>query len=166
MGRKIGGLVLESLAEADAANHIAREAAHKQQVLLRINPADRQQKFGVSFSGRPSQFGVDEEVFLPAIDAILKFDHLELVGFHIYSGTNSLDPSAIAENFRNFARIFARAATHYRKPVQRLIFGAGFGLPYTIQDNALDIDAVAQAVQPRNRTDAIGAPAPIVRVLA
>jgi diaminopimelate decarboxylase len=148
IGRKIGGLVVESLREAEAANHIAQQAAHRQQILLRINPAERQKKFGVSFSGRASQFGFDEEDLLPAIDAISRLEHLDPIGYHIYSATNSVDPLAIVNNFRNFVKVFSRAASHSGRPVRKLIFGAGFGLPYTAQDEALDIEAVAAGILP------------------
>jgi diaminopimelate decarboxylase len=144
----IGELVLESLAEAQTANAAAAELGLRQSVLIRINPANAPRRFGVSFSGRASQFGIDEEVLEPALDEVLRLPHLQLVGFHIFSGTNSLDAEAIAENFAIFVRLFQRAAAHADISPRKLIFGSGFGVPYGPTDQPLDVEAVAAAVSP------------------
>lgn len=148
IGLGLGELVVESVAEAQAADRAAAEFGVVQSVLLRINPATAPRHFGVSFSGRASQFGVDEEDLEEAVDAVLALPHLQLVGFHIFSGTNSLDANAIAENFGIFLRLFRRAAAHARIAPKKLIFGSGFGVPYGPADMPLDIALVAEAVIP------------------
>lgn len=144
----VGELVLESLDEAATADRAAGELGVRQGVLIRINPANAPKRFGVSFSGRASQFGVDEEVLDEAIDRILDLRHLDLAGFHIFSGTNSLDPEAIAENFAIFIRLFRRAAERAGIAPRKLVFGSGFGAPYGGADSPLDVEAVAAAVLP------------------
>ncbi len=144
----LGELVLESIAEARFADQCAAERGVRQPVLIRINPAKGPKRFGVNFSGRASQFGVDEEDLDQAIDALRALPHLELIGFHIYSGTNSLDAEAIAENFSIFVRLFRHACAYADIRPKKLIFGSGFGLPYGAQDPALDIEAVAAATLP------------------
>jgi diaminopimelate decarboxylase len=144
----VGELVLESLAEAELADQAAAELGRRQPVLIRINPLAAPRKFGVRFSGRPSQFGVDEEVLEPAIERVLQLRHLELAGFHIYSGTNSLDAQAIVENFAIFVRLFRHAAAHARIAPAKLVFGAGFGVPYGAEEAPLELDAVAAGVLP------------------
>lgn len=148
VAQRIGELVVESLAEAEMADQAARELGVRQPVLIRINPASGPKKFGVSFSGRASQFGIDEEVVDEAIDRVLALRNLDLVGFHIFSGTNSLDPEAIAENFAIFIRIFRKAAARARIAPRKLIFGSGFGVPYGASEADLDVEAVAAAVLP------------------
>ena len=144
----IGELVLESVAEAEMADSAAAELGVCQPVLIRINPATAPRRFGASFSGRASQFGIDEEVLDDAINHVRKLRHLKLVGFHIFSGTNSLDPDAIAENFAIFIRLFRQAAGHAELEPRKLVFGSGFGIPYGVADSPLDIEAVADAVSP------------------
>jgi diaminopimelate decarboxylase len=148
VAQRIGELVLESVAEAEIADAAAQELGVRQAVLIRINPANGPKKFGVSFSGRASQFGVDEEVIEEAIDRVRRLPGLELAGFHIYSGTNSLDPEAIAENFAIFIRLFRRAASHAEIRPRKLVFGSGFGVPYGGNDAPLDVEALAAAVRP------------------
>jgi diaminopimelate decarboxylase len=144
----LGELVLESVREAETADTVARKVGVVQPVLIRINPATGPRRFGVSFSGRASQFGFDEEVLGASIDRILECPNLKLVGFHIFSGTNSLHVDAIAENFEIFIRLFRRATTHAGIEPRKLIFGSGFGIPYGGADAPLDVQAVAQAVAP------------------
>jgi diaminopimelate decarboxylase len=73
---------------------------------------------------------------------------LNLIGFHIYSGTNSLDADAIAENFGIFIDIFKRASGLSGCSPRKLIFGSGFGIPYLPGEATLDIEAVAAKVNP------------------
>ncbi|RAK52389.1 alanine racemase [Phenylobacterium deserti] len=146
--QQIGELVLESVAEAELADSAARERGVRQPVLIRINPANGPKKFGVSFSGKASQFGVDEEVLDEAIDRIQQLPGLDLVGFHIYSGTNSLDPEAITQNFAIFIELFRRAAARSGIAPRKLVFGSGFGVPYGAGEQPLDIEAVAATAVP------------------
>jgi diaminopimelate decarboxylase len=144
----IGELVIESISEARVANECCKELGLRQKILLRINPSTGPKHFGVSFSGRASQFGVDEEALEDALITIATFDGLDLVGFHIYSGTNSLNAAAISENMEGFVKIFRRAAEFANVSPTKLVFGSGFGLPYGAADTPLAIEEVAEAVGP------------------
>jgi len=144
----VGELVLESWTEAERADQAAAELGRRQPVLVRINPVARPRRVGVSFSGRASQFGFDEEVLEETLDRLAGLRHLDLAGFHIFSGVNSLDPEAIAENFQINVELFRRACAHARLAPRKLVFGSGFGLPYAEADAPLDIEAVARGVRP------------------
>jgi diaminopimelate decarboxylase len=145
----IGELVVESLHEANLANRFAGEMGARQTVLLRFNPATSPRAFGVNMSGKPSQFGIDEEEMDGAIDAVAALPHLDLAGFHVYSGSNSLSVEALAENFGIVSAIFRRAAAHSGKPPRKLVFGAGFGVPYLPGDEEIDVAALADLVLPQ-----------------
>ena len=144
----VGELVLESIAEAHMASAAATELGMVQDVLIRINPATMPRYFGVNMAGKPSQFGVDEELIEGAIDEIVALPGLNLIGFHIYSGTNSLNAEAIAENFGIFIGLFRQAVAHAGIRPRKLIFGSGFGIPYVAGDPLLDVDAVAARAVP------------------
>jgi diaminopimelate decarboxylase len=145
----IGALVLESLHEARLADGFAGELGARQTVVLRINPATSPRAFGVNMSGKPSQFGVDEEQMEAAIDVLAALPNLDLAGFHIYSGSNSLSVEGLAENFAILTDIFLRAAAHWGGSPRKLVFGAGFGVPYLPDDQEFDISALAAKVLPR-----------------
>lgn len=145
---RVGELVLENWGEAEAADRAAAEMGRRQPVLIRINPASRPKKFGVSFAGRASQFGFDEEVVDEVVQRLARLKSLNLVGFHIFSGVNSLDPAAIAENFQIMAGLFERTCGAADTTPAKLVFGAGFGVPYTTTEQPLDLDAVVAGIAP------------------
>ncbi|MDR2858207.1 MAG: alanine racemase [Novosphingobium sp.] len=144
----LGELVVESLREARLADRFAGGLGTRQTVLLRINPATAPRQFGVNMAGKPSQFGIDEEEMAEAIDAIAALPNLDLAGFHIYAGSNSLSAGAIAENFGIMTAVFRRAAAHWGRAPAKLIFGAGFGVPYLPADEALDLAGLAGEMLP------------------
>lgn len=145
----VGELVCESLRDAALASRFAGDLGVRQSVLVRINPASTPRHFGVNMSGKPSQFGIDEEDLVPALDAIAALPHLDLKGFHIYSGSNSLSAEAIAENFTIFMTLFRRAAGHLGQSPRKLVFGAGFGLPYLPGEEPLDLHELAARAGPQ-----------------
>lgn len=141
-------IVVEAEDEIDALVAICKDLPAPQRVVLRINPDHVPRGFGASMSGKPSQFGVDEPRAHAAIDRITAAPGLHLAGFHAYTGSNCLAAEPIAENFANLARIFTVAAAHLGRPVETLIFGAGFGLPYHPGQEPLDIAEVARLAGP------------------
>jgi diaminopimelate decarboxylase len=146
---RIGELVVESMAEAEQADRIARSLGLRQPILVRIAPNRVPKGFGLNMAGKPSQFGIDEEVLDDALGRIRGLPGLELVGFHIYSGTQCLDATAIAENWEIFLELFRRfAGTHDLTP-RKLVFGAGLGIPYHDRDVPVDLRAVAGRINPQ-----------------
>jgi len=146
IGGGLGELVVESLDEARRADAIARALGRRQDVLLRIAPAQVPKGFGDQMAGRPSPFGVDAEVAPETLRAVMALPGLRVAGLHIYSGTQCLKPAAIAENWRIFMGIFGDlcAATGLRP--EKFVFGSGLGIPYHPGDEALDLAVVAEAV--------------------
>ena len=143
----LGELVVESLGEAEEASRAALRLGRRQRVLLRINPIRVPRGFGASMAGTPSQFGVDEEDMEAALRHLGRLPGLQLIGFHVYSGTNCLDPQAIAENVAIMADIFRRAQGLSGVAPARLVFGSGFGIPYLPGEAPLDVEALPAALQ-------------------
>jgi diaminopimelate decarboxylase len=143
-----GHVVCESVGEIRRLQNLAHAANARVPVLLRINPARVPKKFGLHLGGRASQFGVDAEVAATAIDAIAESPQLQLEGFHIHSGLNSLQEEGIAENFAIFAELFQQLSSEHRLRPKVLIFGSGFGIPYLHNDQPLSLDRLASLVHP------------------
>lgn len=141
-----GQVVCESVAELAALDALAAAAGRRVRVLVRINPVKLPARFGAGMGGRSSQFGIDEEMLGEVLPVHQSWSHLELVGFHVYSGTNSLDEDAIAENFAIMADLFRRAAVTARIHPQQLVFGAGFGIPYHAGQRPLALEALAPRI--------------------
>ncbi len=145
----IGEVVVESVDEAELLNAVAQAAGRQQRILVRIAPQRMPRGFGVSMSGKPTQFGIDEEEIDSAIDTIRRLANLDLVGLHIYSGTQCLKPEAIVDNYQIFIDIFGRVCNAHGVSPQRLVFGSGIGIPYHEGDQPVDLAAVAEMINPR-----------------
>lgn len=139
----IAQIVLESVDEARLLNSLCEDEGKVVQVLVRIAPRNVPKGFGVSMSGRPTQFGIDEEELDTALPAIASLPRLDLRGFHIYSGTQCLKAEAVTENYEIFLACFRRAAAIAGMAPERLILGSGLGIPYHESDVPLDLGAVA-----------------------
>ena len=148
VGLGLGELVIENPDEARLASAAALHFGRVQDVLVRINPVKVPRGFGASMAATPSQFGIDEEDIAAELPGIAALPGLRLIGFHIYSGTNCRNPPAIAENFAIFADIFRRARAITGIDAERLIFGAGFGLNYLLDEAPLDHAALPALINP------------------
>ena len=139
----IGELVVESVQEACTASRIAGNLGKVQDVLIRIAPDQVPRGFGDQMAGRPSPFGIDMETTATELPKILGLPHLNVTGFHIYSGTQCLRAEAICANYRTFIAIFRDLCERYDIAPRKLVFGSGLGIPYHDEDVPLDLAAVA-----------------------
>ena len=142
----IGELIVESPREAATADRIAAGLGLVQAVLVRIAPSRVPKGFGDQMAGRPSAFGIDIEDVHRDLPQILALDHLRVVGFHIYSGTQCLKPEALVENYRTFLEIFSDLCGQYSVRPRKLVFGSGLGIRYHENDQPLDLGAVAGGI--------------------
>ncbi len=144
----LGQVIVESLDEAELLAGIAERAQRRQRVLVRVTPTKVPRGFGLNMSGKPTQFGIDEEDLDVALRQITRLPHLEVGGLHIYSGTQCLNAAAIAENLQIFIEIFRRVCHAHDLTPQLLVFGSGIGIPYYEGDAPVDLAAVTDAVNP------------------
>lgn len=144
----VGELILESVREARAADAIARSLGRVQPVLVRIAPQSVPRGFGDQMAGRPCAFGIDAEAMSEALPEILRLSNLRVVGLHIYSGTQCLNPAAIVENYRGFLGLFRAICRDHDLAPAKLVFGSGLGVPYHDGDTPLDLESIARAILP------------------
>lgn len=144
----LGELVIESLREAKLANDVACQAGLIQRVVIRIAPDRVPKGFGDHMAGRPSPFGIDIEDASESLRIIAALPNLTIAGFHIYSGTQSLKPDAICDNWRIFMSIFRTLCAEHDIRPQRLIFGSGLGVPYHPGDVPLNLADIAATIGP------------------
>ena len=143
----VGYLIAESVRELEVADRLARTAGTSQNVLIRIGPETVPRGFGGSMSGRPSQFGIDEEALPDVVDTVESLDALNLMGFHIYAGTQCLSADTLVENFRLMSNSFRRAAALFDVEPEVLVFGSGFGIPYYPDSEPLDLRPLAREIR-------------------
>jgi diaminopimelate decarboxylase len=134
----------ESLDELEQINRLASNRGHEVSVALRVNPVDAAGG-AMRMSGKPSQFGIDEECLDEAIDLTERLQNVRVSGVHIFMGTQILDAAILDEQYRR-AVVIARRVAERTGPLRRVDFGGGWGTPYFAHENPLDLAAVADVI--------------------
>jgi diaminopimelate decarboxylase len=132
----------ESERELRALARIGNELGIAPLVVIRVNPDFELKGSGMRMGGGAKQFGIDAEQ-MPRVLALAAELGLDVLGFHIFSGSQSLKAEAIVEaQAQTFAlaRQLAQAAT---QPVRVLNIGGGFGIPYFPGEAPLDLAPIA-----------------------
>lgn len=110
-------------------------------VAVRVNPDFAVKGSGMRMGGGPQQFGIDSEQ-VPAVLREFAGAGLDIVGFHVFAGSQNLAAGIIAEAQQRTVDLVAQLAEHLPAPVRYLNLGGGFGIPYTAKDRPLDLDEV------------------------
>jgi diaminopimelate decarboxylase len=111
-------------------------------IAVRVNPDFAVKGSGMRMGGGPQQFGIDAEV-VPDVLREFGASGLDILGFHVFAGSQNLNAEIIAEAQRRTVDLVASLAEHLPTPVRYLNLGGGFGIPYTEKDQPLDLPAVA-----------------------
>lgn len=138
-------LNLESEGEARRALAIADRLGRTPCLAVRVNPDVELRGSGMKMGGRPSPFGIDAER-VPALVRDLIAAGADWRGFHIYAGSQALDPQAIIDTQAATIALAARLAEAAGQAPPLVNLGGGFGIPYFAGDTALDIERVGAAL--------------------
>lgn len=135
----IGEIHIESLTEARRLADLAQRSGRRVRVALRINPASAVEGGSMRMGGKPTAFGIDEDQ-LPAVVAKIKeLPGLEIVGLHVYLGTQILDHATLLTQYRAAVGIARQLAKLLDRPLETIDFGGGLGIPYFSGEAALDV---------------------------
>lgn len=136
-------LNLESEGEAERALAIAGRLGVTPRLAVRVNPDFELKGSGMSMGGGAKPFGIDQER-VPELVTKLIAAGADWRGFHIYSGSQSLDADAIAESQRASLLLAADLAHAIGEAPKTVNLGGGFGIPYTANDTPLDVESVGE----------------------
>ncbi len=139
-------LSVESLTELHRASAIATRLGKTQAITLRVNPASAPKEFPMKMGGLPSQFGVPEEQAEEVMAEAVKMPGIRVVGVHVFSGTNCLEPKAIVENANGTLAIAERLVERFALTPEVVNLGGGFGVPYFPGQQPMDVAALGKAV--------------------
>jgi diaminopimelate decarboxylase len=134
---------MESATEARRIAETGERLGIRPRVAVRVNPDFQVKGSGMRMSGGPQQFGVDAEQ-VPALLAQLAATDLELLGFHIFAGSQNLNAEILCEAQRKTVDLAVALAEHAAEPIRYLNVGGGFGIPYFPQDQPLDLGAIGE----------------------
>ena len=133
---------VESTTELRRVNAAGDGLGVTPRVAIRVNPDFAVKGSGMRMGGGPQQFGIDAEL-VPDVLREYASSGLDILGFHVFAGSQNLSAEIIAEAQRRTVDLVSGLAEHLATPVRYLNLGGGFGIPYTERDRPLDLDAVA-----------------------
>jgi diaminopimelate decarboxylase len=112
--------------------------------LLRLRPNFR--SFAACAAGPDSRFGLLMED-LPRCREHLAGAGMQVVGFHIFSGSQVLDAASIIHHLRGALEQGLRAADVLGLAAELINLGGGFGIPYGPGEAELDLAAIGEALR-------------------
>lgn len=138
------GIIVEVESTTEIGRVIAAgdELGVTPRIAIRVNPDFAVKGSGMRMGGGPQQFGIDAEL-VPDILREYASAGMDILGFHIFAGSQNLNAPIIAEAQRRTVDLVSDLAEHLPTPVRYLNLGGGFGIPYTEKDQPLDLEAVA-----------------------
>jgi diaminopimelate decarboxylase len=110
-------------------------------VAVRVNPDFQVKGSGMRLGGGPQQFGVDAEQ-VPALLTRLAAMDLDVLGFHVFAGSQNLYADILAEAHCRTADLAVRLASAAPQPVRYINLGGGLGIPYFERGQALDLATI------------------------
>jgi diaminopimelate decarboxylase len=134
----IGEIHIESFLELERIIALARQLRTKARVAVRVNPSGEAEGGAMRMGGRPSPFGIDEENLDELLDILAGATDVEFSGIHLFAGTQILDVDVLADQYRKGLSIGRQAAARMGRPLRRLDFGGGLGVPYFAHEQPLD----------------------------
>jgi diaminopimelate decarboxylase len=136
---------LESLTEARRVAAAGDELGIRPAVAIRVNPDFAVKGSGMRMGGGPQQFGVDAEE-VPTLLKTLAGTDLDVLGFHVFAGSQNLHADVLAEAQRQTVDLVLRLAESADWPVRYLNLGGGFGIPNYQKDTPLDLEGVGASL--------------------
>jgi diaminopimelate decarboxylase len=132
---------IESFTEADRIAAISERLGVRARTAVRVNPDFQVKGSGMRMGGGPQQFGVDAEQVPSLLKLLARYD-LEVIGFHVFAGSQNLRAELLCEAQRNTVALALRLAESAPEPIRYLNLGGGFGIPYFEKDATLDLDQI------------------------
>ncbi|MEG3150387.1 pyridoxal-dependent decarboxylase, exosortase A system-associated [Sphingomonas sp. ZT3P38] len=141
-------LNLESEGEADRALAVAERLGVTPRLAVRVNPEIELRGSGMRMGGRASPFGVDADR-AGALAKRVVAAGADWRGFHIFAGSQALDPQAIIETQAETLALAGRLADEVGRTPPLVNLGGGFGIPYFPGEVPLDVEAIGAALAER-----------------
>jgi diaminopimelate decarboxylase len=139
------GVTIELESETEAAR-VAETGARlglRPRVAIRVNPDFKVKGSGMRMGGGAQQFGVDAER-VPSLLSSLAGADLELLGFHVFAGSQNLNAEILCEAQRATVALALRLADAAPAPIRYVNIGGGFGIPYFDGDLPLDLGPIGE----------------------
>jgi diaminopimelate decarboxylase len=90
---------------------------------------------------------VDEENLDEVLDVLLDTPSIEFRGLHLFTGTQVLDHTVLARQYRHGLTVARRVAARTGRPLHTLDFGGGLGIPYFPGEIELDMTKLREELR-------------------
>lgn len=147
----VGCIAADNMAELEQLQAIASAANRTVQVLLRVRPGiDAHTHAAVKTGNIDSKFGFalqNGEVHT-AVRALLRMDHLELIGLHCHIGSQVMEIEPYQQAAMVMLELMAGIRRRFGLSLRQLNLGGGFGVPSVpvLDACAAQIAAIAETV--------------------
>lgn len=94
-------------------------------------------------TGASSRFGISYAE-LSQCHEYLRSQAINVVGFHVFSGSQMLNATAVNDHLRGAVELSLRAADLLDIKPEVLNLGGGFGIPYGVDDRELELGPIAE----------------------
>jgi diaminopimelate decarboxylase len=135
----------ESEGEAERALTLGRDQGVQPKLAVRVNPDFEIKGSGMRMGGGAKPFGVDAERVPTLVRRILAGGG-DWRGFHIFAGSQALDPEALIEAQRATLELAGSLSAAIDEAPPTVNLGGGFGIPYFHGDRPLEIERVGAAL--------------------
>ncbi len=143
----------ESLNEIRRINHIAQQLGKQANVCIRVNLNSGTKQSPEIMTGLASKFGIDEDDVFDVVDSAA-YPYIDFLGYHVYTASQILSISEIANNFDLFLG-FAKRWLDHGWPLSLSSFGGGFGIPYYPKDEPLEMPQLAAVLEEVKRSSVL-----------
>jgi diaminopimelate decarboxylase len=144
VNEKIYSINVESIAEAQIINQIAAKKNQQVNISIRINPDFDVPGSSIKMAGVPTQFGIDEINLSEVFDSLLLLPNLNIIGIHIYTGTQALSAQNILLSMEQIISLALELSENYKFPLKFLDIGGGFGIPYFRGESDLSLECLKE----------------------
>ena len=145
--KRIGEIHVESLDEIVRLASAARQLGTRGRVAVRVNPGREVEGGALRMGGRPSPFGIDEELLDSAVERIEREEGLEFGGLHFYLGSQILDHQVLIRQYGGCLETVLQLAQRMGRPIPTVDFGGGFGIPYFQHEQELDVELLGRELR-------------------
>jgi diaminopimelate decarboxylase len=135
----------ESEGEVERALIIAGKLGRTPRLAVRVNPDFEIKGSGMRMGGGAKPFGVDA-ARVPALVKRILGAGAEWRGFHIFAGSQALDPDALIEAQAATLALAAELSQAAGAAPPLVNLGGGFGIPHFHGEQALDVEKVGVAL--------------------
>jgi len=144
----VGIISAESIRELKDIKKIALKLCVRANIAIRINPKLLINEFAIKMGGKATQFGIDEEDIHDAIEYVRQNgDAFNVLGIHIYAGTQCMNEEALSKNILNTLEIAWQLKEIYGFECRWINFGGGFGVSYYDENVDINLNMIAESIK-------------------